>query len=189
MRQDIQVNGFTRSGTTYTYTAIKLAFPDLEVLHSHDYLDLGWRVKNNKESVACIRNPIDTIVSTLLHRNSENNNKHIIKSIIDDYIKHLKVIDLVKNDIIISIFDDIIKDFNPLLDQISGKYKHKGFSISKEQIIADMPKYKNDEDLRLGRLPRNNSDLKKNAVSSLNNIEYYDALEQANSLYIKIRNL
>lgn len=187
MEQVLQVNGFTRSGTTYTYTAVKLAFPQFKVEHSHDYLDLSWRVKTNKPTIVCVRNPIDTLVSSLIQRNLEKSNQVLIEQCIKKYTQHLYIINSVKDNVIVSFFDNVIKDFNPLLQSISKKYSCKLTIISKENILADIPKYDSNEDLRFGRLPRNNDELKQYALNRLNEPVYSQLLNKATDLYNKIR--
>lgn len=186
MNQVLQVNGYTRSGTTYTYTAVKLAFPHVKVEHSHDYLDLSWRVKTDSPVVVCVRNPIDTLVSSLLHRRLENANQESIEECIKKYTQHLYIINSVKNSAIISFFDDVIKDFEPLLLQVSKKYNYELATVSKEDIIENMPKYNSNDDLRYGRLPRNNNDLKQRALARLAEPVYFNLLQKATRLYSEI---
>jgi hypothetical protein len=187
MGQVLQVNGFTRSGTTYTYTAVKLAFPQFQVEHSHNYLDLSWRVKTNQPTIACVRNPIDTLVSSLIQRNIEKSNQETIKQCIKKYTQHLYIINSVKDNTIVSFFDDVIKDFNPLLQAVSERYNCKLMPISKEDIVVEIPKYGSNEDLRFGRLPRNNIELKQYALNRLNEPNYSELLNKATDLYNKIR--
>jgi thiol-disulfide isomerase/thioredoxin len=186
VKQVLQVNGFTRSATTYTYTAVKLAFPQLEVTHSHDYLDLSYRAQTEAFVLACVRNPLDAIASTLVQINKENGNNAVIEQIITNNIKHLYVINKFKDKIIVSLFDDVVKDYNPLLAKVSKKYNLKKVEVLKEDVVKNLPQLEGEEHLRFGRMPRDNDALKETALARLNKPIFSSLLKKALNLYSEI---
>lgn len=183
MKQVLQVNGFTRTASTYTYTAVKLAFPEYEVTHTHDYLDLGYRALTNQPVIATIRNPLDTIASTLVQINKEQS-INTAKQIIENYIKHLHLINIHKDKIIVSTFEQVTNDFNIVLNNISEFYNINHLPISLDDIKNNLPEYKDpQEDLRFGRFPRNNNYLKGVALETLKNNVLSGLLNKANNIY------
>jgi hypothetical protein len=182
-RPVLQVNGFFRSATTYTQSAVKLAFPQLDVKHSHLPAFIKKRIENNHLIVACIRNPIDSISSCIILMGQENQPDHVIEGTIKKNISSLSAIKEAKGSIVISNFEDIAKDYQPLLREISNKYGYEYTVPSYEKVIELLPKMQGDEYIRAGRLPRDSSNLKAIALSRLDSPGLRKHLDESLTIY------
>jgi hypothetical protein len=179
----LYVNGFFRSATTYTYSIIKLAFPQLNVKHGHSPLFIKKGIENNNPIVACIRNPIDSISSAILLMNQENGSDDSIKDIIKKNIDSLSAINKEVNSVVVSNFEDIIKDHKPILKKISDKYGYEHVVPEYDNIARFLPKMQGDELIRAGRLPRDSYRLKSISLSRLEDEKFKPLLDQSLSLY------
>jgi len=185
-RSVLQVNGFFRSATTYTQSTVKLAFPQLDVKHSHLPAFIEKRIENNHLIVACIRNPIDSISSCIGLMGQENQPDHAIENIIKKNISSLSAIKKAKGSIVISNFEDIVTDYQPLLREISNKYGYEYTVPSYKKVIELLPKMQGDEYIRAGRLPRDSSNLKTIALNRLDSPIFKRYLDESLEIYNQI---
>ena len=185
-RPVLQVNGFFRSATTYTQSVVKLAFPQLDVKHSHSPAFIEKRIENNNLIVACIRNPIDSISSCIILMGQENQPDHVIEGTIKKNISSLSAIKEAKDSVVISNFEDIVKDYQPLLREISKKYGYEYTVPLYEKVIELLPKMQGDEYIRSGRLPRDSSNLKSIALNRLDSPVFKSYLDESLDIYNQI---
>jgi hypothetical protein len=186
VRPVLQVNGFFRSATTYTQSVVKLAFPQLDVKHSHSPAFIEKRIENNNLIVACIRNPIDSISSCIILMGQENQPDHVIEGTIKKNISSLSAIKEAKDSVVISNFEDIVKDYQPLLREISKKYGYEYTVPLYEKVIELLPKMQGDEYIRSGRLPRDSSNLKSIALNRLDSPVFKSYLDESLDIYNQI---
>lgn len=117
---DITIEGFMRSGNTFAYYQFKDANKNLNIAHHrHSNTQITFSVRNKIPTLLLIRNPIDVIVSTYIFFDKKIPEKQIAKSWIQFYRPLIKL----REEIIISDFNNTINNFAKTVEQVNEFYK------------------------------------------------------------------
>jgi hypothetical protein len=117
---DITIEGFMRSGNTFAYYQFKDANKNLNIAHHrHSNTQITFSVRNKIPTLLLIRNPIDVIVSTYIFFDKKIPEKQIAKSWIQFYRPLIKL----REEIIISDFNNTINNFAKTVEQVNKFYK------------------------------------------------------------------
>ena len=156
---DITIEGYMRSGNTFSYYAFKNLNPKLKIANRrHSNVQIKYSLRNNIPVILLIRNPLDVITSNYIFFDKKVPFKEIAKSWINFY----KPLLLHKNDLIVSDFNKTINEFDDLVLKVNKFYK-KNFFYEKinEQLIFDDIK-RNQPIKNFQKLPMPNEQTKKN---------------------------
>lgn len=110
----VVIEGFQRSGNTFAWYLIREIFGhEFKIAHhTHSVANLKLAIRYNKKTVILIRNPIDSIIFSIIYRRKTQGNvlrKNLIL-IMDDYIGFYKFLNKIKskNNFRIYNFSDLI---------------------------------------------------------------------------------
>ncbi|MCG7893388.1 MAG: hypothetical protein JAZ12_02945 [Candidatus Thiodiazotropha taylori] len=118
-RTDIVIEGYPRSGNTFSVLAFQYAQKDTPHIahHLHASAQVIWAVKKSIPVVVLIREPIDAILSFVIRDKNVG-----IDEAIKQYIRFYKSIIPYINDIVIAEFDTVISDYGKIIRLINEKY-------------------------------------------------------------------
>ena len=193
----VVIEGFQRSGNTFAWFLIREIFGhEFKIAHhTHSVANLKLAIRYQKKTVILIRNPIDSIVSSVIYRKNNGNifKKNLIL-IIDDYTSFYKFLNKVnnKNNFRIYNFLDLIN--NPIkfcnntiqfLEKDSHLLIDHTFIEKVKKIQIKSEKKKNFPKL----MSTSSNQSKNNLKSKIRKIiisEYSSKLKELNSIYSEV---
>ena len=189
---DIVIEGFPRSGNTFSVTAFEWA-QDRKIKiahHLHSPAQLIWAVNHDIPAVALIREPKSAVISLVIRES------HIsLKVALHEYIRFYQSILPIKDKILTANFEDVITDYGNVIKRINGKFStdynvfvHTSDNVEKVFELVQHYAIKESEENTLdeNKVARPSENRKKLAVrfkEELENEKYSYYLKQAEFLY------
>ena len=155
---DISIEGYMRSGNTFSYYAFKNLNPKLKIANRrHSNVQIKYSLRNGIPVILLIRDPLDVITSNYIFFDQKVPFEKIAKSWINFYEPLL----IHKNDLVVSDFYKTINEFDYLVLNVNKFYKTNFFYKKiNEQLIFDDIK-KNQPIKNFQKLPMPNEQTKK----------------------------
>lgn len=190
---DIVIEGFPRSGNTFSVVAFEL-FNRNDVLiahHLHAAAQVIWAVRNNVPAMVLIRDPSDAVVSLLIREPDIN-----IKQALYDYIRFYEALLPYKKSVLLAEFNVIISDYGKIMERFNIKYsKHyqlfEHTAENVEKVFDSVQQYGIQESseniLDERKVARPSGDRKKLAKELKKKLQvnnYTDLVTRANKVYI-----
>lgn len=114
---DLLVDGFPRSGNTFTALAFRLSQPQLKVrVHCHRPSDVLQAIKERKPVCLLIRQPEHAVASWIVY------GKLRFDDALDDYITYYTILRKYRSKVAVVAFDDATKRFPAVVEAIANKY-------------------------------------------------------------------
>lgn len=188
VEEDLVLDGFVRSGTTFLEECLKYAYPQYTIytkLHQTSRAEYG--IKNNIPTFFCIRNPIKSIPSWLVYDGIDSSEKNKINDVFKWY-KRFAEFALKHNNQLILIDVDIFKK-NPylVLDRVSKDKKIDMPIFFTENDIINILSEKYDTSLsdwsEYGWIPRDLCKKRKMAEDIILSQTYYKEFNEVNDIY------
>jgi len=148
---DICIEGFPRSGNTFTYHAFKYFNPDLVIGHHiHAPVQPYLAQKFNIPCLIMIRHPLNSAASLIIV-----DNKLSIDSALKHYIHYYEELIKYSDHIFLADINTIVNSFDKIVDKINSecnkKFKYKAISKDKEKEIKQIVEKQNEK----GKNPQN----------------------------------
>ncbi len=184
-KTDIVIEGFPRSGNTFTVFAFKQAQIKEPFIshHLHSQSQIIKACKNNVPTCVLIRNPKDA-VSSLVIKYPQISPKDALKA----YIEFYKDILPFKNQFVIAPYEKAIHQLDQVIKQINQKFKtefipfehstEKLTEVKKTILEIDQKVNKNRENKRTEPSP-----IKEKLKKELSFAPYREELQEAESIY------
>lgn len=114
---DLLVDGFQRSGNTFTSVAFRLSQPELKIIsHCHSPTYVIRSINAGKPVCVVVRNPVESIVSWILYSGLDLDNG------IDDYILYYQPLLRHLSGMAVVDFKDVVSDFGVAVDRVNQRF-------------------------------------------------------------------
>lgn len=114
------IEGFPRSGNSFTELAIRASQPSLERLahHSHSAAQVKRAVEWGIPTLLVIREPAEAIASLAAHQRGTR----LVQSLVKDYVHfHVSILGSLPG-IVTVTFDEVTGDFNTVVDRLNARF-------------------------------------------------------------------
>lgn len=189
---DIVIEGFPRSGNTFSVAAFEWAQERTFKIahHLHASAQLIWAVNHGIPAVALIREPESAVISLVIRE------PHLsLDTALREYVRFYNSLLPFKNKILTSNFNDVITDYGSVIKNINDKFAtnynifihtpenvDEVFDLIQHYAIKESEKNALDEN-KVARPSENRKEHARELKAKLQNGKHFRLLEQAKFLY------
>lgn len=193
-KSDIIIEGFPRSGNTFTETAIQLAQGDQPLRiasHLHFPAHVIRGVRLGKPCLIVLREPLDAIASMLVYYNDNFPTRQAIR----EYIEFYEMLPPLQDQILVATFKEVrddmgfvIKRFNTKFNLHLAEFEHTPKNERRcfkmiEQKAIDKYGETHIHSMRSAKPTHTRDDLKKQMIERLSSKTYAMDMQRAQAVY------